>query len=519
MTAWPSARRLRFAKLVPVAAATVLVANALAAAPRSPDFDNDGDPDLAIGAPLCWSQYPLIDSAGTVVFADGTSTGAQYLPVEDEFIDGITANEQLGTSIAWGHFSNFDGHFGHDIATGAPFRDVGNFTDAGAVVVMLDPVSQHTATHTRQTVAGNLGSFDRFGFALATGDFQRDGWDDLAVGAPGDGAYTGGSVSVLTKPFSGGTSYTFDQAGLGFSSSNGDEFGKSLAAGDFNCDGYEDLAIGAPGAAVNGEADAGRVFVLYGGANGLNPPTATQEWHQDVSGMVGIAEAGDEFGWSLAVGNFDGYSYANRPCNDLVVGIPKEDIGAAVDAGAVQVLFGSPFRLTANANQLWYGHLPSLGGISEAGDEFGYSVAIGRLNNDTYDDLIIGIPGENSDVGYIQLLKGSSVGLTGDGDVLWSQGTPGTCGVAEVGDRFGEAVGGSGEANLSVGVPGEDDPTWWNNPGYECNIKLADSGNFLIDASDQYRHLDFGHWTYQPFPALLGYGPRAISAAKPEYVP
>src|ERR671912_1857643 len=44
------------------------------------------------------------------------------------------------------------------------------------------------------------------------------------------------------------------------------------AAGDFNGDGFADLAVGAPGEDVGAAGDAGAVNVLYGSAGGPPPP-------------------------------------------------------------------------------------------------------------------------------------------------------------------------------------------------------------------------------------------------------
>ena len=67
------------------------------------------------------------------------------------------------------------------------------------------------------------------------------------------------------------TGVDFDQedAGLpGTGEESGDYFGASVAGADLDADGYADLVVSAPGEAVDDE-EAGRVFVIRGGANGL----------------------------------------------------------------------------------------------------------------------------------------------------------------------------------------------------------------------------------------------------------
>jgi hypothetical protein len=72
-----------------------------------------------------------------------------------------------------------------------------------------------------------------------------------------------------------------------------------LAAGDFDGDGFDDLAIGVPEEDVGGASDAGAVNVLFGSAAGLTA-AGSQIWHQDSAGVPGAAENFDRFGNVLA---------------------------------------------------------------------------------------------------------------------------------------------------------------------------------------------------------------------------
>ena len=81
----------------------------------------------------------------------------------------------------------------------------------------------------------------------------------------------------------------------------GDRFGWALAFGDFNHDGFADLAAGAPGEKVSAFGAAGAVSVLYGSAGGLTT-TGGQLFTQDTPGVPGSPELLDTFGWSLTTG-------------------------------------------------------------------------------------------------------------------------------------------------------------------------------------------------------------------------
>ena len=106
---------------------------------------------------------------------------------------------------------------------------------------------------------------DEFGGAMASGDFDGDGFADLVVGGPGENT-SGGVVFVYygTEYNLRDGSYLF-MSDAGWTDDAGNRFGHAVATGDFNCDGYDDIAVGAPG--VNG--DAGAVSIWYGSRDGI----------------------------------------------------------------------------------------------------------------------------------------------------------------------------------------------------------------------------------------------------------
>ena len=117
------------------------------------------------------------------------------------------------------------------------------------------------------------------------------------------------------------------------------------------------------------DPDTGIVQVLYGTVGGLTA-TGDQLWRQDVAGVQGGEEPDDRFGYALAAGDFDGDKYV-----DLAIGVPYEAIGTEDQAGAVNVLYGSSFGLSAAGDQLWYQGSGGLQGTAETGDRFGYALA------------------------------------------------------------------------------------------------------------------------------------------------
>ena len=314
-------------------------------------------------------------------------------------------------------------------------------------------------------VEGAIEGSDEFGKAVAIGDFNNDGDDDLAMGVGDDvvnAVLNAGAVNVLY-----GTEFGLDAAGdqlwsqrttdvLGLEEA-GDMFGQDLVTGDFNGDDYSDLAIGVPGEAVGDLAGAGSVNVLYGSKSGLTA-VGNQIWHQDVTNVDGVAGAFDNFGAALTAGDFDGDGD-----DDLAIGVPRELVDALENAGVVQVLYGTPAGLAVAGQQTWSQGSTGVPGVLED-DEFGSSLAAGDFNGDGEDDLAVGAPAEAvgtaASAGAVNVLYGSGSGLTGDSSLIFHQDVDGITGVAEANESFGDSLttgdfNGDGDDDLAIGAPGD----------------------------------------------------------------
>ena len=150
----------------------------------------------------------------------------------------------------------------------------------------------------------------------------------------------------------------------------------SKLAGDFNGDGYRDVAIGAFSAKVGSVPYAGAVVVLYGSASGVSAAKKTVIT-QNSAGVPGTAEQDDRFGSSLAAGDLNADGYA-----DLVVGSQYESIGSRDGVGTATVIWGGKSGLTGGSA------LPSPAGLTEWG---GYSsgVATGDFDGDGKTDVTV----------------------------------------------------------------------------------------------------------------------------------
>jgi hypothetical protein len=452
---------------------------------------HDGYADLVMGIPF--DNLSTLTDAGSLYITYGTSNqlsaGSTYMWTQDSIGGSETytgspseANDRFANALAAG---DFDGDGAMDLAIGVPWEDLGTASNCGAVHVLYgssSPMGLSTTGHQfwhqgSPGVDGALEDYDALGWTLAAGDFDGDGYDDLAIGVPFEaiGSTTAaGCVNVLYGSPSGLTAagdqlFYQGNAGLWDTAEAGDQFGQALAAGDFDDDDYDDLAIGVPEEDIWGETveEGGEVHILYGSGAGLTT-TGQQLWIQnDLLGWP-ASESGDWFGYALAVGDFDGDRYA-----DLAVGVPDEslvrDATTYPRAGAVNVIYGSEIGLSTTGNQYWHQDVSGVLEVAEAEDQFGYALAAGDFDGDGHDDLAVGVRHESVGsttpvvgAGSVNVLYGSAIiGLTTAEQQLWSQDSTGILDSAEENDRFGSALAagdfnGDDRDDLAVGVPDED---------------------------------------------------------------
>ena len=430
---------------------------------------------LALGPATPWAPAPA--EAQQIPWVGLAAPGAQLHGEIGLYPHSPGGADHLGFAVAAG---DFDGDSFDDLASGIPGNDCDVVTwDCGSVQVRLGgPADPLGVVKTLDPAAPGAPepaeAFDEYGLALAVGDFDHDGKDDLAVGIPGNEAINAtwglegavqihygldssqGSIQPVAEQvlLQGVNGVPFETwAGTGVA--NEDRFGHALAVGDFDGDGHDDLAMGAPHAKSSALDTSGNVIVAHGHAGGLMPFDGFL-MRLGRGGLPDVPEAGEEFGSALAAGDFDGDGF-----DDLAIGVPIEE-----QVGAVLVVYGSPASLIFADH--WYFSSLALGGEAQPGMRFGLALAAGDFDGDGRDDLAIGAPefdGQGEpvpfDVGLVSVVYGSQAGLTPARvdriyeDLLYGAGE------GEAFDNFGWALAagdfdGDGVDDLAIGTPGED---------------------------------------------------------------
>ena len=357
----------------------------------SGDFNNDGFDDLVLGS----SEFGFdIDSRdGIVQVIYGSSSGLDTSAVlpnqlwtqDSPGLLGTTPyNLIFGTSLT---VNDFNGDGFDDLAIGVD----GEFVESsfiGAVHIIFGSTSGLNTGIlspqfiTQETLGIIENDSDRFTRVLTSNDFNNDGFFDLAISDPefeinGDSS---GAVHLIFGSSSGlDTSavlptqlWTQTSPGLEDSVDESYDFGASVFTGDFNGDGFFDLAIGSPSEDLFDEfgldSETGLVHIIYGSVNG--PDTSIIPSQTLYRLDIDSAPADDGlFGIELFAADFNGDGF-----DDLAVSF--RDNGTDLDPkdGAVYIVYGSTNGLETDgilSPQLWSQDSPNIPDVTEPNDSFG----------------------------------------------------------------------------------------------------------------------------------------------------
>lgn len=341
--------------------------------------------------------------------------------------------DDVGYAVACGNI-NGDGY--DDVLVGSPGEDVGTVTDAGAVLYFFGAPSglnlagkeMHQDTIGVPSVAERT---DHFGTAVAIGDVTGDGFGEMVVGSVGEDNW-GGMVHSFRGTSTGWTATgTTTISAVSLTGASG--LGGALTVGQFDGAYGVDIAVSQLG--VGG---FGRVTVIRGKSTNLSVDRATT-FDQDSPGVPDQNQTNDWFGYTLAAGDIDGNGY-----DELVVGNPHESFATAGGAGTVTILRGSATGITSSGAQYFSQDTVGVPGKAQQDDRFGWGVGVADVNHDSRLDLLVGSAfeavGTAAGAGTLTVLPGSASGVTTTGYKLLTAATFG--GVPALGAVFGMAATG-----------------------------------------------------------------------------
>jgi hypothetical protein len=428
------------------------------------DVNSDGYADIVVGTDEDVGAY---DAGSAYVFSgeDGGVLYALQSPNPEEY--GYFGHSVSGVG-------DVNGDNVPDVIVSAPAEDGG--ARGGGRVYLFSGDEGHLV---KTFASPNAETGGHFGWMVAAGDINNDGYPDIVVGAETeDGGDTDAGRVYVFSGNDGELLYTMESPNPG----NFGFFGCSVAvAGDVNSDGFADLAVGAR-SEDGDETRSGRVYVFSGNDGALLYTLESPS-----------PRHGGEFGGFVSgAGDVDADGYA-----DVIVEANHED-GGAIESGRVYVFGGQSGELLATLES------PN----PERGGCFGrWAVSgVGDVDNDGYDDVIVGAIEGNDPEGCGRAYVFTSAA------VLWGDRAAGSMRLHWAGNTDAKEYWVYGAGNDAFFEPGMVPPyehrlaalpygtTTWSSPtgtedpleNWTYMIVMVDSDNSEIARSNRVRVGDLG---------------------------
>ena len=351
-------------------------------------FDEDNFADLAISAPYSNNESTL--QAGRVYLFYGSQNLPALIDLNNDTADhvfiGELTNDGLGQSLL---FTDLNDDGNDELIIGAPEADNGEIGNCGKVYFMWSHETYSPNVNLSQanniTYIPGRAINDNFGKSLETANINNDGIQDLLIGSPGedeDVLVNNGGVYIIK----GRAFFPYGEINLTNSTYinnhitgayHSSRFGKAIAAGDTNGDGFGDLLI----TDFSNQTTSNMIFLLYGSNNLADEITLNSD--NASSTIIDQTMTDNEFGHKILLKNL----MPDTPA-DIIISSPLASSNNGGQSGLVHILYGREdfdqnydFSLN-DFDEIYHGE--------SANARLGSSLQVTDFNNDTKQDIWLG---------------------------------------------------------------------------------------------------------------------------------